>query len=399
MSQTEGWKFKLTPFRYVLLALGLAGIALSVYRLAFGLGPATNLNDQWPWGLWIGFDVLTGVALAGGGYSTCLLVYVLRVKKFKPVARSAMLTSLIGYLLVLAGLFLDIGRWFNFWRPFVYWGYHSVLFEVFWCVSLYTTVQLLEFGHVVTERVGQKWHRTFEKILPVLFIIGIVLPTLHQSSLGSLYVIEVGKLHPLWWSMLLPAFFLLSSFFVGPAMVGLETSLSGRAHGGGPDPEVLRSMTRVSAWLMLFYLVLKISDLIYRGAAGSLFDGSLESNMFLLEMTAGIIIPLVISFSPLGRSRAGLITFSVLVVAGVVINRMNVVFTGMHQALGGSYFPSWIEWLVSAGLVSLGVLAYLFIVENFKIMPAGEKEHPAGYVTSPLKAGGQLKATCFERQK
>jgi Ni/Fe-hydrogenase subunit HybB-like protein len=229
LTQREGWKFKLTPFRYTLLVLGLAGVALSLYRLAFGLGHTTNLNDQWPWGLWIGFDVLTGVALAGGGYSTCLLVYVLRVKKFKPLARSAMLTSLLGYLLVLAGLFLDIGRWFNFWRPFVYWGYHSVLFEVFWCVSLYTLVQVLEFSHIVTERIGQKWHGALVKILPVLFIVGIVLPTLHQSSLGNLYVIEVGKLHPLWWSMLLPAFFLLSSFFVGPAMVGLETSLSARA--------------------------------------------------------------------------------------------------------------------------------------------------------------------------
>ncbi|MCL6638125.1 MAG: Ni/Fe-hydrogenase cytochrome b subunit [Firmicutes bacterium] len=398
MSHKERWTFKLTPFRYVLLTLGLAGAALSVYRLAFGLGSVTNLNDQWPWGLWIGFDVLTGVALAGGGYSTCLLVYVLRIKKFKPVARSAMLTSLIGYLLVLAGLFLDIGRWYNFWRPFVYWGYHSVLFEVFWCVSLYTTVQLLEFSHVITERVGRKWHNTVVKILPVLFIIGIVLPTLHQSSLGTLYVIEVGKLHPLWWSMLLPAFFLLSSFFVGPAMVGLETTLGGKAHGGGPDPDVLRSMTRVSAWLMLVYLALKVIDLIYRGAVGFLLDGSLESNMFLLEMLAGVVIPLAISFSPLGRSRAGLTAFSVLVAAGVVINRMNVVFTGMRSSLGGSYIPSPAEWLVSAGLVSLGVLAYLFIVENFEIMPAN-KEQSHAYDPSPLKAGGKLSATYFERGK
>lgn len=399
MSQKEGWSFKLTPFRLVLLGLGLAGIALSAYRLAFGLGPTTNLNDQWPWGLWIGFDVLTGVALAGGGYSTCLLVYVLRVKKFKSVARSAMLTSLLGYLLVMAGLFLDIGRWFNFWRPFVYWGYHSVLFEVFWCVSLYTTIQLLEFGHVFTERVGRQWHRTIEKILPVLFIIGIILPTLHQSSLGSLYVIEVGKLHPLWWSMLLPVFFLLSSFFVGPAMVGLETSLSGKAHGGGPDVDVLRSLTRVSAWLILFYLALKIIDLVYRGVLGSIFDGSLESNMFLLEMLLGVLLPLIISFSSMGRTRNGLLSFSTLVVAGVVINRMNVVFTGMQRASGGSYFPSWIEWLVSIGLVSLGVLAYLFIAENFKIISGQEKEHSTDYDTSARKTGNHLEATYFERQK
>jgi Ni/Fe-hydrogenase subunit HybB-like protein len=158
-------------------------------------------------------------------------------------------------------------------------------------------------------------------------------------------------------------------------------------------------MTRVSAWLMLFYLVLKIFDLVYRGATGFLFNGSLEGNMFLLEMVGGVLLPLVISFSSLGRTKNGLTAFSVLVVAGVVLNRMNVVFTGMRGALGGSYFPSWIEWLVSIGLVSLGVLAYLFIVENFRIMPAGEKEPSGGYVSIPLKTGSPLKATCFQRQK
>ncbi|WP_066636877.1 NrfD/PsrC family molybdoenzyme membrane anchor subunit [Desulfolucanica intricata] len=364
------WSFKITPVRVVLLALALLAVVLVVYRLVFGLGSATNLNDRWPWGLWIGFDVLTGVALAGGGYSTCLLVHVLKIKKFNTIARSAMLTSLIGYLLVLGGLFLDIGRWFNFWRPFVSWGYHSVLFEVFWCVSLYTTIQLLEFGEIATEKVAKPWHNFFKKIMPVLVIVGIVLPTLHQSSLGSLYVIEVGKLYPLWWSMLLPIFFLLSSFFVGPAMVVVETSLAGKAHGHRPEQSVLESLIKISGFLMLIYLVLKIADLFYRGAAGLVFNGDLEGNMFLLEMIAGIIIPLIICFSPKLRSnKCGLLTFSILVVAGVIINRMNVVFTGMSRYLGGSYFPSFTELAVSVGLIAVGVLVYLFIVENFNIIP------------------------------
>jgi Ni/Fe-hydrogenase subunit HybB-like protein len=366
----SNWKFKMTPFRSFLLAIGVLSLGVIVYRLIFGLGSSTNLNDQWPWGLWIGFDVLTGVALAGGGYSTCLLVHVLGIKKFSPIARSAMLTSLIGYLLVMGGLFLDIGRWFNFWRPFVSWGYHSVLFEVFWCVSLYTTIQLLEFGEIATEKVMKPWHGVVKKILPALFIIGIILPTLHQSSLGSLYVIEVGKLYPLWWSMLLPAFFLLSSFFVGPAMVTLESLLAGRALGHRPDHGVLRSLIKISGWLMLIYLALKVGDLFYRGAAGMVFKGSLEGNMFLLEMIAGIIIPIIISFTPkLLNSTAGLLSFSLLAAAGVIINRMNVVFTGMSGYMGGFYFPSWMEWTVSAGLVAFGVLGYLFVVENFNVIP------------------------------
>lgn len=370
---TKNWSFKMTPTRAVLIALAAIGGALMIYRLAFGLGPATNLNDQWPWGMWIGFDVLTGVALAGGGYSTCLLVHIMGIKKFAPIARPAMLTSLIGYLLVMAGLFMDIGRWYNFWRPFVSWGHTSILFEVFWCVSLYTTVQLLEFGEIATEKVGKRWHKIFKKMLPVLLIVGVLLPTLHQSSLGSLYVIEIGKLYPLWWSVLLPVFFLMSSFFVGPAMVTVESLLSARATGHKPEYNVLQSLVKVSGYLMLAYLVLKIVDLFYRGAAGLVFAGNLEGNMFLLEMVAGVIIPLIICFTPkLRNSKGGLATFGVLVVAGVILNRMNVVFTGMSGYAGGSYFPSAIEWLVSIGLVAMGVLAYLFVVENFNIIP---KEH------------------------
>ncbi len=375
MSATNRWSFKITPFRVALMGMAGLTVMLMIYRLIFGLGSATNLNDQWPWGLWIGFDVLVGVALAGGGYGTALLVHVLHIKKFSPIARSAMLTSLIGYLLVMAGLFMDIGRWFNFWRPFVSWGYHSVLFEVFWCVSLYTMVQLLEFGEVATEKVKKKWHGFFKKIMPILLIIGIVLPTLHQSSLGSLYVIEVGKLYPLWWSMLLPLFFLLSSFFVGPAMVTLESLLGSRAHGHRPEYDILQKMAKISGYMLLVYLGLKIGDLFYRGAAGLVFQGNLEGNMFLLEMVLGVIIPLVICFIPgLLSTKTGLTAFSLLVVGGVVLNRMNVVFTGMSRSMGGSYFPSLVEWGISIGLVCIGVLVYLFVVENFNIMHGHKKE-------------------------
>lgn len=376
---TKNWSFKMTPTRTVLIALAAIGGALMIYRLVFGLGAATNLNDQWPWGMWIGFDVLTGVALAGGGYSTCLLVNIMGIKKFAPIARAALLTSLIGYLLVMIGLFMDIGRWFNFWRPFVSWGHTSILFEVFWCVALYTTVQLLEFGEIATEKVGKRRHKIFKKMLPVLLIVGVLLPTLHQSSLGSLYVIEIGKLYPLWWSLLLPVFFLLSSFFVGPAMVTVESLLASRATGHKPEYGVLQSLIKVSGYLMLVYLALKIIDLFYRGAAGLVFKGNLEGNMFLLEMIGGIIIPIIICFTPkLRNSKGGLAAFGVLTVTGLILNRMNVVFTGMSGYMGGSYFPSAIEWLVSIGLVSMGVLAYLFVVENFNIVP--KEHHETGQV-------------------
>ncbi len=369
----QKWSFKMTPARKVMIVLALLAGALAVFRLATGLSIVTNLNDEWPWGLWIGFDVLTGVALAGGGYSTALIVHIMHRSQFNAIGRSAMLTSLLGYLLVMAGLFLDIGQWFNFWRPFVSWGYHSVLFEVFWCVSLYTLVQVLEFGEIATERVCTKWHGFFKKIMPVLLIVGVLLPTMHQSSLGGLYLIEVGKLHPLWWSPFIPLFFMMSSFFVGPAMICIETTLAGKALNHEVDIKVLRSLARISGVLMVIYLAWRILDLVNRGAFGYVFAGGLESNMFLLEMIIGVIIPIIMCFTSYTATRSGLFAFGLFTAAGVVINRMNVVFTGMYQALGPGYFPSWMEFAVTIGLCSAGVLAYLFIAENFNIL--GEHKH------------------------
>ncbi|AEF93814.1 Polysulphide reductase NrfD [Desulfotomaculum nigrificans CO-1-SRB] len=372
MAAQQGWSFRMTPIRKLLILLATICVGVSIFRLATGLGLVTNLNDEWPWGLWIGFDVLTGVALAGGGYFTAIIVHVLHRDQFHPIARGAMLTSLLGYLLVLAGLFLDVGQWFNFWRPFVSWGHTSVLFEVFWCISCYTTVQVLEFGEIFTERVGKKWHNAFKAAMPVLMIIGIIFPTLHQSSLGGLYLIAVHKLYPLWWSTLIPYFFLISSFFVGPAMICVESTLAGNAYNHKVPIEVLRGLGRIGGWFMLLYLVLKIYDLSNRGVWDLVFAGNLEGNLFLLEMILGVIVPIFIIFSGMSKSRSGLFIYGLLVSGGVVLNRMNVVFTGMSGTSGGSYFPSIWEWSVSIGLVSIGVLVYCFIVENFNILDHGD---------------------------
>ncbi|MDO7788136.1 NrfD/PsrC family molybdoenzyme membrane anchor subunit [Desulforamulus aquiferis] len=368
------WRFRMTPARKILLLLAGLCIVVAGYRLATGLGTSTNLNDQWPWGLWIGFDVLTGVALAGGGYFTAIVVHVLHRGKYHSIGRTAMLTSLIGYILVMAGLFLDIGQWFNFWRPFVSWGHASVLFEVFWCVSCYTTVQVLEFGEIMTEKVGTKYHDFFKKAMPVLLIVGIIFPTLHQSSLGGLYLIMVDKLYPLWWSTLIPLFFLMSSFFVGPAMICFEGALAGKAYKHKVPIDVLRGLVRISGVIMVLYLGLKIFDLTSRGVLGMAFLGNVEGNLFLVEMIFGVIIPIIIAFTGLSATRSGLLTFGVLVSAGVILNRMNVVFTGMAASLGGWYFPSLMEWSVSIGLVAIGCLVYCFIAENFNIM-----EHDGHY--------------------
>ncbi len=377
----RNWSFRMTGFRKLLILLVLIAVGASLWRFVFGLGAVTNLSDEWPWGLWIGFDLLCGIALAGGGFSTALIVHVLHKDKYLPIARAALLTSMIGYIISMVSLFLDIGRWFNFWRPFFYWGFHSVLFEVFWCISLYTTIQVLEFGDIFFEKVkfpGLK--KILGYMMTPLLIIGIVLPSLHQSSLGSLYIVAIDRLYPLWWSMLIPFFFVWSAFFLGPAMVTVEGYLAARAYGREPETPVFASLTKVTLVMLIIYLIVKIVDLTYRGVLGMAFNGSFESNMFLIEMIVFIILPIIMYMSSSVRNKlGGVLTASILVVVGVIFNRMNVVFTGMAQATGGSYFPSIWEWLITIGMWSGLVLFYCFAVENFPILPKEEHTHGTGH--------------------
>lgn len=362
-----GWDFTITPVRFVLTGLVALMVATVVLRLLTGFQYVTNLTDETPWGMWIAFDVMCGVALAGGGYSTALLVSIFQYKEFHVVARGALLTSLLGYILVMAGLFLDIGQWFNFWRPFVSWGYTSVLFEVFWCISIYTTVLSIEFFEIITERIlRKKLHRYIVKILPVLIVIGLIFPVMHQSSLGGLFLIMKERMFPLWWSEFLPLYFLLSSFFIGSAMVTIETTLAKTAYGHEIPHNIMLKLTRVGAGMMFVYLLLKLYDLFEKHEWNYVFQGTLQSNMYCVEMLFGILIPLVIIVSPLSKKRGGLLTYATLTVFGVILNRLNCVFTSMYES--GSYFPGIGEIIVSVGLISMGVLIYCFLVENFNII-------------------------------
>lgn len=369
----KNWSFKITPMRIFLLALVGVAALLAVFRLFTGLGVSTNLNDQWPWGLWIVVD-LSAIALAGAGYSIAVLSHVLHIKKFKTVARRALLISFMGYIFVLLTLILEIGRWDNFWRPMVSWGYHSPMFEVFMCIAAYTLMQVIEFGEIVTEKIGTNWNKLITKILPVVFIIAALLPFGHQASLGAIYLIFPDKLNPLWYTSMLPWLFLISSFFAGLAVVALEVLFSSKMRNEEADMDVLGSLAKIAGYIMIGYLVLKIGDLAARGAFSSVFSGTLEGNMFLLEMVVGVIIPIAICFSPWIRQKGGIATFAGLTAIGVVINRVNVIIVGMYEALGPGYVPSWIEWGISIGLLALVILAYIFIVENFAIYSTKQKK-------------------------
>lgn len=339
-----------------------------LYRFAFGLQVVSNLSDRWPWGLWKGWAVFAGAALAGGGYGTTFLVHILHIERLKPISRRTLLISLLGYTLMLVGLFTEIGRWFNFWRPYVSWGHESALFEVFWCVSLYTIVQVLELGEVITEKVFRRIHWLFVRFFPVLAVIGVMLPTLHQSSLGAIYLMTDGRLHPLWWSPLIFLFFLLSSLFVGPAMLVMESVLVGFSFGHKTSNNILKTLARIGGGIMLLYLILKIGDLAVHNEMGLLFEGSFESFAFILEHLFGVVIPVLIVFSPLINYRGWIITYGFLTSVGVFANRMNVVITGMTRDAGVIYYPTLCEVIISFGLVSTVLLIYLFLCENFNIL-------------------------------
>ena len=369
----DQWTFRITPARLVLIALTAAAIGIVLFRLVFGLQAVTNLTDEWPWGLWIGFDVLCGVALAGGGYGTALLIYILHNKQLKPIARATLLTSLIGYILVVVSLFVEIGRWWNFWVPFVYWGHESILFEVFMCISLYTVVQALKVCEIITEKVFRMFNRFFVIIMPFLLILGVVLPTLHQSSLGALYMMMDGKLHQLWFSPYIFFFFLLSSFFVGPAMIAMESVLTYFAYKHVTPLHVLKTLAKIGGSVMLVYLVLRFADLAYHDKLYLLGEGSFESTAFLIEIGLGVFVPICIVFSPLVNYRFGIMAYGFLTVFGVIFNRLNVVITGMWRETGTVYIPAVTEVLVTVGLVTGGILVYMFFCENFNIF--GEEPH------------------------
>jgi Ni/Fe-hydrogenase subunit HybB-like protein len=351
----------------------LAFLVVSVMRFTRGLGAVTNLSDRFPWGLWIGFDILCGVGLAAGGFTLMATVHLFNIRRFEPIVRPAVLTAFLGYLLVIFGLLYDLGQPWRIWHALIYWNHHSVLFEVAWCVMLYTTVLALEFAPVVFERLRMEGpRRILHAVSTPLVIAGVVLSTLHQSSLGSLYLIVPEKLHPLWYSNMLPVLFFLSAVGAGMAMVILESALSGRAFGHRLEMSLLEPLGRAIVMVLGIYGILRLRILARSGALGTIFAPEYESRMFLIEFGLGVVLPiLLLAIHRIRNHPRGLVTAAVLVVIGFVLHRLNVSVTGLERAAGLRYLPSWMEVTVSVGLVALGFAAFGLAVRYLPIFPKG----------------------------
>ena len=359
-----------------LVALVAVGLAAAAYRFSVGLGASTNLTDNVPWGLWVAVDVLSGVALAAGGFTVTAGVYIFNMKKYKPIARPAILTAWIGYLVVIVGLVIDIGKPLSFWHPIFMWNIHSVMFEVVWCITLYTTVLALEFAPAFLERFQLHGLLKVLKFFTYpLVIAGIVLSFLHQSSLGGFFLIMPHKTPALWYTPNMPYMFYLSAIALGLAMVSFETILSSRAFKREPEMDILEGLGRGVMIALIIYLGAKFGDLAYRGNLSAVFSSGKASVFFILEIAIGAVIPIILYANRSIRNSAnGLLLASSCVVVGMVMNRFNVNFFS-QAGPKTQYVPAITEILVTIGLVSLMVLLYRLAVTYLPVFHEPGKEH------------------------
>lgn len=373
------------------IILGVAA-SVAITRFIFGLGATTNLTDNTPWGFWIGFDVMGGVALAAGGFVIAAFNYIFGVKEFHSISRAAILTAFLGYVAVVIGLLFDLGLPWNIWHVVIFWNPHSPLFEVGWCVMLYLTVLFLEFMPVVFERFPNlhllnKIHKTLVKVRIPLVILGIMLSTLHQSSLGSLFLAMPYRLHPLWWSPIIPIIFFVSAICLGLMMVIVESMTSSFLYQKEYEKNILKKLSQYASVMISIYIIIRFADIIYRGAGIFLFDSNWGTYLFWIEMAISAFIPLIILSNPLIRSNINFLYFAALSgVIGIVFNRLNVGgLTHLNNLteIGTFYFPSWMELSVSAGVVAFAMLMFFYFVENYKVWEKRPFEDEEGKLLEP----------------
>lgn len=381
----------LTPSAVALAVLVVIGVAAIAWRFVAGLGATTNLNDGYPMGLWIAFDVVTGTALACGGYAMALLVYVANRGRYHPLIRPALVTSAFGYTLGGLSVLIDIGRPWNFYKiPLFFreWNFSSILLEVALCIMLYTMVLWIEVSPIFLER----WRESgigplrrfataaspkLERALPWAIALGLLLPTMHQSSLGSLMLLAGSKLHPLWHTPLLPLLFLVSCIGMGYAVVTLECCLSARAFRRPDEAPMLRGLARPIAFLLIGYVGLRVTDIVTRGRFGLVTAGDGYSLLFLLEL-ALFLVPALGLLVLARRARPGFLSaMAALVVLGGALYRFSTFLFAFDPGPQWSYFPAVPEFAVTIGLVAAEILGYVLLVKRFPILRGTVEPTPA----------------------
>ena len=377
--------FRPTPGNIITAIILAVGLTITIIRFTMGIGSVTNLSDNQPWGMWIGFDLLCGVCLAAGGYFTTVACYTMGVN-YHSAIRPAVTTAFLGYAFVVIALLYDLGHPLRLPFMFFFPGTTSVLFEVGLCVATYLTVLFVEFSVAPMEWLASrfpwlvKWRKVVIKMTIPLTIFGVTLSTLHQSSLGSLYLIAPGKLYPLWYSPFMPMFFFVSSMAAGASMVIFEGMFAHKGVHQYMDKTHLReadqvvfSFARAASFILFAYFMLKLIDMLVQANIPYLFTG--YGAWWMVEMLGFVLLPALLYAKGARERRLGLCRFAAAnTVIGIVLNRFNVSMIAFNYALPSSerYFPSIWEICISIFVVTMIVTVYRFIVYHMPVL----YEHP-----------------------
>jgi Ni/Fe-hydrogenase subunit HybB-like protein len=366
-------------FVKLMLVLVIVGFISAIIRFVFGLGATTNLTDRYPWGLWVSFDIVTAVPLAAGAFTLGAIVHCFNIKKLEPLVRPAIVTGFLGYSLVCVGLLVDLGMPHKGWHVLFYWNLHSPMFEVAMCVFAYTTVLFIEFLSPVAEKFGWKFSlrvlRWFE--LP-LVIAAASISTLHQSSLGTFFLIAVDKLHNLWYNPLLPLLFFMSAICAGMCIIILEAISCHKWMGQPNEDELLATLVKILPWTIGAYIIVRILSMVFLGGR-PVFDNPVMTGLFAVEMGVGFILPFMMFFRMSTQNHVRFMGRAAsLLIFGVVMNRFNVSMFGMMDP-NEIYFPSMIESLVTIGIIAAHILLFVVIARHFPIFEhhtETEEEYP-----------------------
>jgi Ni/Fe-hydrogenase subunit HybB-like protein len=366
-----GGKIWTKPFQ-VLTVLAVIGVVFLIKRFVFGLGDVTGLNDGYPWGLWIVYDVVTGTAIACGGYAMAALVYIFNKGEYHPLVRSALAVSVLGYTLASFAIIFDVGRYWQLYNVFMpdYFNPHSAMFEVASCISLYIIVMWIEFSPAFLERFNKpKLLKIVNKLMFIFIGLGVLLPTMHQSSLGTLMIAAGEKLSPLFQTMFLPLLFLITAITMGYAIVIFESLFSSYGLKRPAETAMLSKLAKTIPWLIAVFFILRLGDIIYRGAFGLIFKFDLASIMFWIEMLM-MGYAMVVLFSEANRKSTQklFITAIVMVLAGALyrFDTFIVVFSPGH---GYHYFPAFQEIMITVGVIAMEIMAYLVVIKRLPVLP------------------------------
>jgi Ni/Fe-hydrogenase subunit HybB-like protein len=383
------------PFK-ILLGLGVVGFVLIVWRFMVGLGPATGLSDGYPWGLWIAFDVVTGTALACGGYAVAIVLYVLNKGKYHPLIRPAILTSALGYSVAAIGIIIDVGRPWGIWKiplggfpDMGSYNWNSALLEVALCVMAYIVVLWIELSPAFLEKwqkdgsrpglakFSKSSYNFMEKALPWIAAAGILLPTMHQSSLGSLMLLAGPRLHPLWNTGFLPLLFLISCITMGYAVVVMESTLANSKFRRPAETEMLNRLFGIAVITVWIYTILRFADIAIRGEIGAMFTDGMTSVMFWVE-TILYLLPVVIYYRNGKRLDLGVMFRSAmsLALAGSVF-RFNTYLVAFQPGENWTYFPTVPEIVITLGIIALEIMVYVALVKRFPILGGRTAAAPA----------------------